>query len=162
MPHSTQKFIPTLILSLFLLSATVIPNAYAIDVPEDAIQDSMKVATIAKMYAQDIYNEGMSEPILAQYGDAQLQAALKLEQAYFDKEQMICGTGHDILWDSQDPDYAQNKNIFMTKNGLVTVSLAQGGDIQYQLTCNSSDCQISDVMTTDNKSLKDFLNKSCR
>lgn len=159
MPHTKQNVISKLILSLSLLvSATVIPNAYAADGP----QNTAKVATIAKMYAQDIDNEGMGEPMLAQYGDAQLRAALKLERDYFDKEQMICGTGHNILWDSQDPDYEQDKNISMTKNGLVTVSLAQGRDIQYQLTCNSSDCQISDVITSDNKSLKDFLNKSCR
>lgn len=58
----------------------------------------MKVATITKMYQQDIDDQGMSNPVvLQQYADADLQAVMQID--------------YDVLWDSQDPDYTQDKSF---------------------------------------------------
>ena len=132
--------------------------------------DASKVATITKMYQQDIDDQGMSNPVvLQQYANADLQAAMMLEQAYFDKNQMPCNVDYDVLWDSQDPDYTQDKKFSMTKQGLVQVSLAQGSDIYYELSCadnksdGSTDCQVADVSLNENgKTLRKHLIETCR
>jgi len=76
----------------------------------------MKVATITKMYQQDIDDQGMSNPVVLQkYADADLQAVMQLEKNYFDKTQTSCNIDYDVLWDSQDPDYTQDKKFSITK-----------------------------------------------
>ncbi len=97
---------------------------------------SHKIAIISQMYEQDASVEGLSEtPILIEYGTLELQDAFTLEQDYYDRTQMNCNVGFDILWDSQDPDYAQDKQITMTDTGLVKVSSHAGcrpTHLQYQ------------------------------
>lgn len=129
---------------------------------------ALKIDTIAKMYQQDISNQGQDYPVvLQQYGSSTLQAAMQLEQDYFDREQMSCHVGYDVLWNSQDPDYAQDKQFSVTTRGLVQVSLARGGDIYYELSCDSADtnatCQVADViLDEDGTSLREHLLKNCR
>ena len=126
-----------------------------------------KRATISQMYAQDVRTEGFSEiPVLVSYAAPELKAALALERAYFEREQMSCHIGHDVLWDSQDPDYTQDKSFSMTDAGLVKVSLAQGSDIYYELACtaanNSVECKVADVIFDDKLTLKSYLREACR
>lgn len=129
---------------------------------------AMKVNTIAKMYQQDVNDKGQDYPVvLQQYGSQELQAAMQLEQDYFDKEQVSCHIGYDVLWSSQDPDYAQDKQFSVTTKGLVQVSLAQGDDVYYELSCDSIDneaaCQVADViLDEDGTSLREHLLKNCR
>ena len=156
--------------SLILLTMGIIAisNATA-DVTElPQINAVMKIATITKMYEQDISNQGMDNPVvLQQYANPDLQAAMKLEQDYLDREQISCHVGYDVLWNSQDPDYEQEKEISMTKQGLVQVSLAQGSHVYYDLSCDgvddSADCQVADViLDEDGTSLREHLLKTCR
>ncbi|SLJ84653.1 hypothetical protein [Psychrobacter sp. DAB_AL43B] len=156
--------------SLILLAMGVIAisNATA-DVTEPYQTHAvMKVATIAKMYEQDISNQGMDNPVvLQQYANSELQAAMQLEQDYFDKEQMSCHVGYDVLWDSQDPDYEQEKEFSITEQGLVKVSLAQGSNVYYDLSCDGMNkeikCQVADViMDEDGASLRKYLLETCR
>lgn len=158
------------IVSLFALMLTIGSLSAIANVATPAqTQNAIKVATIEKMYQQDASNQGMDYPVLAQYSDKDLQVVFALEQDYFDKEQMSCNIGHDILWDSQDPDYAQDKQFAITEQGLVKVSLAQGSEIYYELTCSSIDinaeCKITDVMLDkdiyDSPTLKSYLIKNC-
>jgi len=129
---------------------------------------SMKVNTIAKMYQQDVSNQGQDYPVvLQQYGSQELQAAMQLEQDYFDREQASCHIGYDVLWNSQDPDYAQDKKFSVTTKGLVQVSLAQGDDVYYELSCDSIDnkaaCYVADViLDKDGTSLLEHLLVNCR
>ncbi|MEN6670278.1 hypothetical protein AAJP47_07875 [Psychrobacter sp. B38] len=129
--------------------------------------NAMKMATIAKMYQQDVSNEGMDNPVvLQQYANTDLQAAMQLEQDYFDKEQLSCHVGYDVLWDAQDPDYEQDKQFSMTEQGLVKVSLAQGSNIYYQLSCDADgkeNCQVAEViLNEDGKSLRQHFLETCR
>ncbi|MBI0426468.1 hypothetical protein [Psychrobacter sp. NG27] len=133
--------------------------------------EAMKIVTISKMYQQDIDEQGMSNPVvLQQYANTELQAAMALEQAYFDKNQMSCNVDYDVLWDSQDPDYTQDKKLSMTEQDLVQVSLAQGSDIYYELSCadnsnsdGSTDCQVADVSLNEHgKTLRKYLIETCR
>lgn len=125
---------------------------------------ALKVNTIAKMYEQDVRNQGQVYPAtLQQYASLELQAAMQLEQDYFDKEQISCHIGYDVLWSSQDPDYTQDKTFSMMTSGLVQVNLAQGDNVHYELVCDESVCQIADVILyNDGVSLREHLIKSCR
>ncbi len=129
-------------------------------------QTAMKIAAIAKMYQQDVDNECMDYPVvLQQYSNPELKAVFELEQEYFDRQQMSCNIGHDVLWDSQDPDYTQDNQLSVTEIGLVKVSLAQGSDVYYELSCNDTECQVADVILDNemygSKTLKTFLTKNC-
>jgi len=124
----------------------------------------MKIAAVTKMYQQDVDNEGMNNPvILEQYANPDLQAAIQLTHDYFDKHQMSCNVDYDVLWDSQDPDYTQDKKFSINDKGFVQVSLAQGSDIYYDLSCDETECQVADVILDENgKSLRQHFLESCR
>ncbi|GAF62783.1 hypothetical protein JCM18903_2884 [Psychrobacter sp. JCM 18903] len=129
---------------------------------------AIKIATISNMYQQDVSNQGVDNPVvLQQYADPDLQAAMQIEQDYFDREQISCHVDYDVLWDSQDPDYAQDKQFSMTDQGLVQVSLAHGSNVYYELSCNGTgddaDCRVADViLDEDGKSLRKHLLETCR
>jgi len=133
---------------------------------KQAAMANIKIATITKMYQQDIDDQGMSNPVvLQQYADADLQAAMQLEQAYFDKTQTSCNIDYDVLWNSQDPNYTQDKKFSITDQGLVQVSLAQGSDVYYELSCDDNDknCKVADVvLDQDGKTLRQHLLETCR
>ena len=131
---------------------------------QQADKKAQKIATIQKMYQQDIDNEGQDYPVvLQQYASKDLQAAMQLERDYFDKEQMPCNVGYDVLWDSQDPDYTQDKKFSITKQGLVRVNLAQGSTVDYELACDDKECLVHDVIVDKNgTSLKKYLNEACQ
>lgn len=151
-----------LIIGFFAISATANLT--------EALQTTfaMKVTTIADMYQQDIDNQGQDYPVvLHQYGSPELKAAMELERDYFDRKQMSCHIGYDVLWSSQDPNYEQDKQFAVTEQGLVQVSLAQGDDVYYELSCKSVGhdvaCQVTDVILDgDGKSLREYLLEHCR
>ena len=108
--------------SLTLLAMGLIATNSAIaDIAESTqTYAAIKIATISNMYQQDVSNQGMDNPVvLQQYADPDLQAAMQIEQDYFDREQISCHVDYDVLWDSQDPDYAQDKQFSMTDQGTV-------------------------------------------
>ena len=156
----------TLLLTIGLMPVGhAIADVSKVDQKQNAMAN-MKIATITKMYQQDIDDQGMSNPVvLQQYADADLQAAMQLEQAYFDKTQTSCNIDYDVLWSSQDPDYTQDKKFSITAQGLVQVSLAQGSDVYYELSCDNNDktCQVADVvLDQDDKTLRQHLLENCR
>ncbi len=164
----TKLLVSLLTTGLLTISLTTVSAASTEGKKSSQQHAAMKLATINKMYQQDIDNEGMNNPvILQQYANDDLLAAMQLEQNYFDKNQMSCHVGYDVLWDSQDPDYTQDKKFSMTDKGLVQVSLAQGSDIFYELSCDvddkGSDCKVADViLNEDGRTLRDHLLETCR
>ena len=126
----TKLLISLLTTGLLTISLTKVSAASTEGKKSSQQHGVIKLATINNMYQQDIDNEGMNNPvILQQYANDDLLAAMQLEQNYFDKNQMSCNLDYDVLWDSQDPDYTQDKKFSMTDKGLVQVSLAQGSDV---------------------------------
>ncbi|SJN27166.1 hypothetical protein [Psychrobacter sp. JB385] len=154
--HSLPILLTVGLFAINPVAATATESSQALDV--------IKIATVTKMYQQDIDHEGMDNPVvLEQYANADLQAAMQLEQDYFDKTQMSCNVDYDVLWNSQDPDYTQDKKFSMADKGLVQVSLAQGSNIYYDLTCNDKECQIADVsLNEDGETLSKHLLEACR
>ena len=156
--------------SLTLLAMGLIATNSAIaDIAESTqAYAAIKIATISNMYQQDVSNQGMDNPVvLQQYADPNLQAAMQIEQDYFDREQISCHVDYDVLWDSQDPDYAQDKQFSMTDQGLVQVSLTHGSNVYYELSCNGTgddaNCRVADViLDEDGKSLRKHLLETCR
>ena len=125
---------------------------------------AMKIDTVANMYQQDVNNQGMDNPVvLQQYANPELRAAMQREQDYFAKAKTSCHVGYDVLWNSQDPDYAQDKQFSVTTTGLVQVSLAHGHKVYYELSCDNSVCQVVDViLDEDGTSLREHLQTACR
>lgn len=156
----------TLILTIGLMNVGAATADMTKADQKQSAMEAVKIATISKMYQQDIDEQGMSNPaVLQQYANTELQAAMTLEQDYFDKNQMSCNVDYDVLWDSQDPDYTQDKKLSMTEQDLVQVSLAQGSDIYYELSCDDNDknCQVADVILDDDgKTLRKHLLEACR
>ena len=152
------------ILTLLTIGLIAIKSSITLAIEPLQTNAAMKIATVTKMYEQDISTEGMDNPVvLQQYANQDLQSAMQLEQDYFDKNQLSCNIDYDVLWDSQDPDYTQDKKFSMTDKGLVQVSLAQGSNIYYDLTCNDKDCQIADVsLNEDGGTLSKHLLETCR
>ncbi|HCI77109.1 MULTISPECIES: hypothetical protein [unclassified Psychrobacter] len=156
--------------SLTLLAMGLIATNSAIAEIAESTQTyaAIKIATISNMYQQDVNNQGMDNPVvLQQYADPDLQAAMQIEQDYFDREQISCHVDYDVLWDSQDPDYAQDKQFSMTDEGLVQVILAHGSNVYYELSCNGTDddanCRVAGViLDEDGKSLRKHLLETCR
>ena len=164
----TYKSLTLLLIIKLMTIGNAIADVSKVDQQQSNMAD-MKIATIIKMYQQDIDDQGMSNPIvLQQYAGADLQATMQLEQAYFDKTQTSCNIDYDVLWNSQDPDYTQDKKFSITEQGLVRVNLAQGGDIYYELSCddrdkNNIDCRVLDVILDQNdKTLREHLLNNCR
>lgn len=155
-------------LPLLLTMGLVATSPVVADVTKPSqTSDAIKIETITKMYQQDVSNEGMDNPVvLQQYANQDLQTAMQIEQDYFDQKQMSCHVGYDVLWDAQDPDYEQDKKFSMTEQGLVQVSLAQGSNVYYELSCDvdsSEACQVADViLDEDGKSLRKHLLETCR
>ena len=156
----TYHSLPLILAMGLVATSPVVAN---VTEPSQAV-NTLKIATVTKMYQQDVSNEGMDNPVvLQQYASQDLQSAMQLEQDYFDKHQMSCNVDYDVLWDAQDPDYTQDKKFSMTQQGLVQVSLAQGSEIYYDLSCDSNDCQVSDViLNEDGKSLRQHFLETCR
>ena len=156
--------------SLTLLTMVLIATNSAIADTAESAQTyaATKITTISEMYQRDVSNQGMDNPtVLQQYADPDLQAAMQIEQDYFDREQISCHVDYDVLWDSQDPDYTQDKQFSMTDQGLVQVSLAHGSNVYYELSCNGTDddadCRVADViLDEDGKSLRKHLLETCR
>lgn len=150
------------IMMLFLGFSAISATANLTEALQTAF--AMKVTTIADMYQQDVNNQGQDYPVvLQQYGNQELQAAMRLEEDYFAREQKSCHIGYDVLWSSQDPDYGQEKKFSVTTQGLVQVSLAQGNDVYYELSCDDSTCQVADViLDEDGSSLREHLQNACR
>jgi hypothetical protein len=152
------------ILTLLTIGLIAIKSSITLAIEPLQTNAAMKIATVTKMYEQDISTEGMDNPVvLQQYANQDLQSAMQLEQDYFDKNQLSCNIDYDVLWDSQDPDYTQDKKFSMTNQGLVQVSLAQGSNIYYDLSCDDDGCQVADVILDENgKSLRQHFLESCR
>lgn len=157
-----RRYILSMIVLTVGLSATSIATA---DMAKPMqTYSAMKLATIAKMYQQDANNQGQDYPVtLEQYGSQELQVAMQLERDYFDREQMSCHIGYDVLWNSQDSDYEQGRQFSMTEQGLVKVSLEYGGEVYYDLSCDDSDCEVADViLDEEGNSLREYLLEACR
>lgn len=152
------------ILTLLTIGLIAIKSSLALAIEPLQTNAAMEIATVTKMYEQDISTEGMDNPVvLQQYANQDLQSAMQLEQDYFDKNQLSCNIDYDVLWDSQDPDYTQDKKFSITNQGLVQVSLAQGSNIYYDLSCDGDGCQVADVILDENgKSLRQHFLESCR
>ena len=152
------------LLTIILITGLVSAITASASVVDSQTQAAMKIETIEKMYQQDVSNQGQDYPVvLEQYSNQELQAAMQLEKDYFDREEMSCHIGYDVLWDSQDPNYEQAKQFSVTKQGLVKVSLAQGSIVYYDLSCDNSTCKVADViLDEDGTSLREYLIETCR
>lgn len=136
-----------------MLSACSITTAYA--------ASDRQVETIKALYQQaKAKQQGME--MLAKYADSSLAQAFKVKARQDD----VCGTDHDVVWQSQDPEYDRKLTFTKLGNNRVKVNLAKGqchepSSVVYQQKCKGNHCQVSDVIERKDSLKQDILDK-CR
>lgn len=134
-----------------MLSACCITTAYA--------ASDRQVETIKALYQQaKAQQQGME--ILEKYADSSLAQAFKVKA----QNGEVCGTDHDVVWQSQDPEYDRKLTFTKLGNNRVKVNLAKGqwhepGSVVYQLKCKGNHCQVSDVIEGRNSLKQDILDE---
>ncbi|MBP6345671.1 MAG: hypothetical protein KA346_07150 [Neisseriaceae bacterium] len=125
-------------------------------------QSEAKLTAIKKMYQQDLKKQnGLAT--LAHFAGADLKKALKKQDAFGAKYGELCGLDYDVLWQSQDPDYAEPLQYALTRKGQVTVSIGrpEQAQVTYALNCEADRCQITDVFSNGGSVVK-MINRTCR
>lgn len=142
-----------------LLSSTAYANnALKIETVQDFYESSIFYDAEREMYSSDpnvIYN----------YADDSLITALVLQDSIMEREGMICGEFlGTVMWDTNDADFNTKINYAMNPDGRVKVKFGYGGTSLYALTCDKTNCQITDTYINDSPpvSLKSMINKECR
>lgn len=139
-----------LVLTLSVLS---ISTAYA--------ASDIQVTTIKSLYQQaKAKRQGME--ILPKYADSTLAQALNVKAQYGE----VCGTDHDVVWQSQDPEYNRKLTFTNLGNNQIKVNLGksqwhQPNSVIYKLNCAGNSCKVSDVME-GNESLKQNILNECQ
>ena len=134
-----------------MLSACCITIAYA--------ASDRQVETIKALYQQaKAQQQGME--ILEKYADNSLAQAFKVKA----QNGEVCGTDHDVVWQSQDPEYDRKLTFTKLGNNRVKVNLAKGqwhepSSVVYQLKCKGNHCQVSDVIEGRNSLKQDILDE---
>ncbi|WP_374254226.1 hypothetical protein [Acinetobacter brisouii] len=115
---------------------------------------------------KDMYNLGKKSEsgmqVIELYSDASLKQAFNLQA----RNGEVCGFDHDVMWQSQDPEY--NKSLKFDKLGQnkVKVSLGKGkwdhaGTVVYTLKCNGNNCKVSDIQDSGG-SVKQNILRECK
>lgn len=115
---------------------------------------------------KDMYNLGKkaqnSMQVLELYSDTSLKQAFDLHA----RNGEVCGFDHDVMWESQDPEYTRSLKFSKLGQNQVKVSLSKGkwdsaGTVVFTLKCNGNDCKVSDVHD-DSGSLKKNILRECK
>lgn len=115
---------------------------------------------------KDIYNLSKrsqnSMQVLEFYSDTSLKDAFDLHT----QNGEVCGFDHDVLWESQDPEYNRSLKFMKLGKNQVKVSLGKGkwdraGTVILTLKCDGNDCKVSDVRDSSG-SLKNNILRECR
>lgn len=138
---------------LIAISITSTPLVFA--------QDNLAVQTVKEMY--DLgkrYEKGME--IIHLFADESLTQAFNHEAEYTDG---ICAYDHDLLWQSQDPEYNRKLTFTHLGNNSVKVNLGKGqwhqpSTVNFKMACKNGVCKVNDVIE-DGTSLKANIYKNC-
>lgn len=120
--------------------------------------DQTKINTVKAMYQQDM-NSLNGLATLTRFAGGGLQKALKKQQAYARRQGELCGFDYDLLWQSQDPDYAEPLQYAVNQQGQVHVKIGREAAVTYALACEGGRCKITDVFSGD--SVVELINQDC-
>lgn len=117
---------------------------------------ALKVTTIKKMYQVDKKSQ-KGNGTLYSFADTNLKRAIDLVP-----QGDMCGPiDHDIIWQSQDPDYGASLAVSNEPNGRVKVKIGSSSIVSYALKCNNSACKITDAFDEGRSSVKQAFIKDC-
>jgi len=119
-----------------------------------------KLTTIKAMYNASSEQELGSEVLLADYSSEALKQALALERQMAETG-MVCGSGGDIMWQSQDTDFQEPVTFAVDTEDRVVVQLSDRDTLSYVLTCVEERCLIEDIYDFGG-SVKEMLLADCQ
>lgn len=118
--------------------------------------DQLKIDTIKKMYAEN-QKHRMGNETLYHYSNDHFRSLIDMTI----KVGEVCGIHHDVLMQSQDPDYSQYDYRYnINPQGHVTVTLNSSKSVDFQLECNDGKCLVNDVYE-DHDPLSEIIKEEC-
>lgn len=122
--------------------------------------NSPKLTTIQSLYALSTEKELGSEVLLKRYSSESFKQALALERQVAETG-MVCGSGGDIMWQSQDTDFQEAVTFALDAEDRVVVQLSDRDTLSYVLTCEEDRCLIEDIHDFGG-SVKEMLLTDCQ
>lgn len=157
---STSRLASLLLLVFMPLTVSMAGN-HAIDNTADKVAtDSPKLTTIQSLYALSTEKELGSEVLLERYSSESFKQALALERQVAETG-MVCGSGGDIMWQSQDTDFQEAVTFALDAEDRVVVQLSDRDTLSYVLTCDEDRCLIEDIYDFGG-SVKEMLLADCQ
>lgn len=117
---------------------------------------ALKMQLIQQMYGLDKKAQH-GNATLNLFADRALQDAFKLIP-----KGEICGIDHDVMWQSQDPNYQSRLSFSKLQNGKINVIVGNSGTVSYALNCKGTLCKITDAFDAGKQSVKKRLITDCR
>ena len=122
--------------------------------------DSPKLTTVQSLYALSTEKQLGSEVLLERYSSESFKQALALERQVAETG-MVCGSGGDIMWQSQDTDFQEPVIFALDAEDRVVVQLSDRDTLSYVLTCEEDRCLIEDIHDFGG-SVKEMLLTDCQ
>jgi hypothetical protein len=122
--------------------------------------NSPKLTTIQSLYALSTEKQLGSEVLLERYSSESFKQALALERQVAETG-MVCGSGGDIMWQSQDTDFQEPVIFALDAEDRVVVQLSDRDTLSYVLTCEEDRCLIEDIHDFGG-SVKEMLLTDCQ
>ena len=115
---------------------------------------SHKLDAVKHMYQVDKKVQQGNQTLIL-FADRSLQRVF--EQMPADE---VC-LDHDVMWQSQDPNYRQKLRFYTAQNGRVNVKLGSSASVSYSLICTGSQCKITDAFDDGKVSIKKTIIENC-
>lgn len=115
---------------------------------------SHKLDTIKHMYQVDKKAQQGNQTLIL-FTDRSLQRLFEQMPA-----EEVC-LDHDVMWQSQDPDYRKKLRFSTAKDGRVNVKLGSSASVSYSLNCIGSQCKITDAFDDGKVSIKKTIIENC-
>ena len=157
---STSRLASLLMLVFIPLTVSMAGN-HSIDNTADKVAtDSPKLTTIQSLYTLSTEKELGSEVLLERYSSESFKQALALERQVVETG-MVCGSGGDIMWQSQDTDFQEAVTFALDTEDRVVVQLSDRDTLSYVLSCEAEHCLIEDIYDFGG-SVKEMLLTDCQ
>ena len=151
----TRRLVLLMLMSIFSVTVSMANNS-----PINNSTANPKLTTIQEMYAISSAQELGSEVLLERYSSEALKQALALERKVAETG-MICGSGGDVMWQSQDTDFQEAVTFAIDAEDRVVVQLSDRDTLSYVLTCEQDTCLIEDIYDFGG-SVKEMLLTDCQ
>lgn len=156
----TRRLVLLMLMSIFSVTVSMAYNSPISNSTDNHDTANPKLTIIQEMYAISSEQELGSEVLLERYSSEVFKQALALERKVAESG-MICGSGGDVMWQSQDTDFQEAVTFAIDAEDRVVVQLSDRDTLSYVLTCEKDTCLIEDIYDFGG-SVKEMLLADCQ